>query len=382
MRKPKNIILTKRALKPMPRANNSHDRTFANIGRAEKETAKRVGIAFTDIWRPVALKYARDLEAILAHERTNYHGNSSDKDIWKHFESVPDWSIALMIVAHGLHAGLRRRVKKRRIKYKPSPAPWYNSVGLELGFEKGGPELVAGMWASKLLTRLEPFELSDDGWIRVKTELPELQEMLSGTLSYLAARRPQLLPLKEPKAWDTSADVFTDDTNQIHIGDPSLVTHHPSVAGQLGKDIAAGDGGKIIASLNWMQQTPFMINKPILRLLDRQPPKDVREYDPIKPEIWHPDKDGNPVSEKHHKARERAWMRAHSKWLNWHWNIQEGRLVCDYENGEFYNLLKLDFRFRLVVMQSFAYQGADAARALFLFKNGAEIGEDRHQYSA
>ena len=143
---------------------------------------------------------------------------------------------------------------------------------------------------------------------------------------------------------------------------------------QFNADIAWGRGRNVTEALDWLQQTPYTINRPILELLKLNP-HNIPPEKPKRPEIW----DKRNENEKHYQAKLRLWMKDYAKWLNFHWMIQEAELLCDetvYPRDEFYNILKLDFRGRLVVLQSFAYQGDDATRALFLLKSGAPIGEE------
>ena len=320
-----------------------------------------------------------------------------------------------------MHAGLRtyKPGKRRNRKHKLSRRRWYGSVGRELGFERGDPAHRAGMWAWKLLRRLPIFELSEDGQIEIRLDGPEVREIIKDAANYMYTRRPQLLPLKDPPCWAPAGatDVLTDaepvPPNLVgRIDPPKLVTHHHSVIEQFNADIAWGRGRNVLDALDWMQQTPFTINKPILKLLQRMPPRRVPQWEPRRPEKWDTEdgtQNGKKLSEKaieaaaarksklikrkkhekltakqtqdavehHFQVRRNAWMRRRAKWLNFHWTVQDAEILCDeheYPDGEFFNILKLDLRGRLVALHSFAYQADDANRALFLFKNGAEIG--------
>ena len=115
----------------------------------------------------------------------------------------------------------------------------------------------------------------------------------------------------------------------------------------------------------------------MLDLLEREKP--VPEEAPTQPQGWWKDKSGQKQAEKDYRTKLKWWSRSFNKWQNWHFMIDEAKNLCDpaqYLRDEFYNILKLDFRGRLVVLQSFAYQGDDATRSLCEFKNGAPIGEE------
>ena len=155
----------------------------------------------------------------------------------------------------------------------------------------------------------------------------------------------------------------------VQIGAPDLVTHHPMVSAQFADDIASGRGRNVTDALDWMQQTPYRINRPMLDLLERENP--VPEEAPPQPQAWWKDKNGQKLAEKDYRAKLKWWSRSFNKWQNWHFMLDEAKNLCDaplYPRDEFYNILKLDFRGRLVVLQSFAYQGDDATRSLFEFK--------------
>ena len=176
--------------KPKPvRANNSHDRTLDKYIKDEVQAQKR-GAAFTKQMQRVVDKCADDLAVIIAHERATRRPDK-DPGIWAVVGKVSDLSLAYTMVVAGLHAGLRSFKPARKFKYKPTAQKWYHYVGLELGFEKDEPALVAGMWASKLLTQLPPFSLTDEGMMEVRLDLPEVQELVRGTINYLVTRKPQ-----------------------------------------------------------------------------------------------------------------------------------------------------------------------------------------------
>jgi hypothetical protein len=316
--------------------------------------------------RLVIIKHSQDLATIIAHERATRHGNK-EPHIWKAVEKRSDLNLALTMVVGALH--------NNQLSRRPSPAKWYARIGAELGFE-GAFAVEVGMWASKLPTQLPIFpQVLNHGGLEIRLDLPEVQALIHGAINYLVTRRPQLLPLKDPPSWAAAGacDVVTDaepaPDAAFNIDAPDIVTHHPSVAEQLAADIAWGCGRNVVDALDWLQGTPFIINQPILELIKREPIHDIPPKEPKKPPGFLKAKD-----EKHYQASLKRWMRAYSKWLNWHWMIGEAEILSDWD--AFYNILKLDFRGRLVVLQSFAYQQGDAYRALFLLKNGAPIGED------
>ena len=149
---------------------------------------------------------------------------------------------------------------------------------------------------------------------------------------------------------------------------------------QFNADIECGHGHNVIDALDWLQQTPFTINRPMLELLKLYHP-DIPQQEPRKPEVWHKNNAGKEryKDDKHFQAARRLWSRDCAKWWNYHWMVTEAEILCTaakYPRDEFGNNIKLDFRGRLVVLQKFAYQGDDATRSLFLFKNGLAIGKE------
>jgi hypothetical protein len=369
--------------KPKPRARDDYNRTLDKYFKDEIQIQKRPGPARTQQMRRVVDQCAEELAVIIAHERANRRPDK-DAEIWAVIGGEPDFGIALTMLVAGLHAGIRGyHAPKRKPKYKPTSYKWFAYVGEELGFEKGEPALYAGMWASKLVVKLPMFDLTDDGMIVVRLDAPEVRALINDTVNYIVTRKPQLLPLKEPPAWAPAGGPVDADSDAkpsisiVHIGAPDLVTHHPMVAAQFADDIALERGRNVTDALDWMQQTPYRINRPLLDLLERENP--VPEEAPPQPQGWWKDKNGQKLAEKDYRAKLKWWSRSFNKWQNWHFMIDEARNLCDaklYPRGEFYNLLKLDFRARLVVLQSFAYQGDDATRSLFELRHGAPIGEE------
>jgi DNA-directed RNA polymerase len=361
------------------RAPDSFNRTLDKFIKDEMQAHKRRGPAFTKQMRRVVDKYAEGLAILIAHERATRRPDR-DPEIWATIGHEPDLGIALTMLVAGIHAGIRGyRPPKRKPKYKPTAYKWYAHVGEELGFDRGEPALIAGMWSAKFLTRLPMFDLTDDGMIVVRLDVPEVCALVNDAVNRIVTRRPQLLPLEVPPAWAAAGDPVDVDAKPsisvVEIGAPDLVTHHPMVSAQFDEDIALGRGRNVIDALNWMQQTPYRINRSMLDLLKREAP--VPEEPPAQPQTWHKDNSKQKLAEKNYRAQLKWWSRSFNKWQNFHWMIAEAEILSDadrYPRDEFYNLIKLDFRGRLVVLQSFAYQGDDATRSLFEFKNGATIG--------
>src|SRR5262249_15756291 len=139
---------------------------------------------------------------------------------------------------------------------------------------------------------------------------------------------------------------------------PLIAEHHPSIEAAVSDAITAGKMQRVLDALNYLQDTPWVINKPLLKFMQRKP------RDPVaKPAAYEPWKKSN-------QEEWTAWQEAQAFELDL--AIAETTAAAD----RFWQPLHFDFRGRVNPICYFNYTRADHIRALFRFANDQTIGED------
>src|SRR5262249_48068960 len=139
---------------------------------------------------------------------------------------------------------------------------------------------------------------------------------------------------------------------------PLIAEHHPSIEAAVSDAITTGKMQRVLGALNYLQDTPWVINKPLLKFMQSAP------RDPIpKPAAYEPWKKSN-------REEWTAWQEAQAFELDL--AIAEATAAAD----RFWQPLHFDFRGRVNPICYFSYTMADHIRALFLFADGQTIGED------
>ena len=236
-----------------------------------------------------------------------------------------------------------------------SPGDAGRAIGRLLGF-KGKVALQVGMWGINMLLTLPNFV--DEGGIPTLLLTDDTDDLLNEAVESAARVRPLLLPLAEPPVPWTG--VRSGVTPPDHWAQPPLVNSHPSVE-RIWRKAISGNGQMrdVLDALNYLQSVPFVINQPILDLLNREPPLTVPdEPDPGLPrgKMW---------------CAERLRRMA----INLQNALSVDRAIASYlAFRPFYVPLSLDSRGRIYAIPHFGFAREDRVRALFLFANSAPIG--------
>ena len=323
------------------------------------KSEKRLGFPGTVKGHALIGKYADELAGIINDERTTRHGNKAT-EIWDALAKFSDENLAINILALALQANHEDLIGK-----------WYSHIGTQLGF-RGALAVKIGMWAVDLLRQLPIVkDVLPDGGLVLDLDSDGTQELISGAIEHAVRSRPLLMPLQEPPVWAPAGE----HADEIWPG-LAIVSHHPSVMRACADAFDSGRAQPAIDAVNWLQGTPFTINKPVLSLLQNEP----APQQPLKqpPAWWGAPRKATSDEQKKLFAGQRAyykkWAAAESASYSWRWMLQEFTVLADWP--AFFNPLKLEFRGRVNAIPQFAFQREDAIRAQFLFARSAPIGHD------
>jgi DNA-directed RNA polymerase len=220
--------------------------------------------------------------------------------------------------------------------------------------------LDVGAWGIRTLTEALPdvFVLDTGDVLRLTTPIVEFTDEV---LVEAVKKNPLLSPLLEPPHDWTQVNVGGLPAD--HWAKVSLIRDHdPSNANAVRNAIGRGRMRPVLDAVNSLQRVPFAINKPVLDFLL----KDHRPSDPRpKPPVWQ-------------KEKFQQWQEATSRSVVFHLDAVIAEAMACAER--FWIPLNIDFRGRLYGISHFNFQREDRVRGLFLFADGAPIGEEGLKY--
>jgi DNA-directed RNA polymerase, mitochondrial len=159
---------------------------------------------------------------------------------------------------------------------------------------------------------------------------------------------PVIATVAPPEPW---TQVYRGGLPKDHWARVSLIREcHFSIENAAIKAISTGRMQRVLDAINALQQVPFTINKPVLEFIKQKSAPPV------------PD----PSLPKHRQVEMQTRLEA------WQQDIVLAEALCD----RFYVPLNIDFRGRIYPIPHFAFTREDHVRALFLFADGAPIGEE------
>jgi Autographiviridae RNA polymerase len=332
------------------RPDTAYDRSIRRARRNVEGLAKSWGTyQFSEPYRAFVKKYCEPLEERIYQSRLDCHGNDN-RDVWAALGPLNCDDIAFKLLMVVGAAGCK-------VQYFGGEQGWYHPLGSVLGFE-GRLAIRVGAWAWELLIHHLPVRASlNGGHPEVDPTHDGVGELFENVIRLTAAHRPDLMPLPEPPIpWGQVDSGVLPSDHPIKI---KLVDAHPSVEAAWREDTASGQMDEVYAAINYLQATPFEINGPILRLLQRQKAPEIPTE---KPKPWQTRK-----LEEYYEQKQKAW--------EWRYMLEEAKALLLY-CGTFYVPLKFDTRGRINGVCHFAYQRGDYVRSLFLLANGEPIGEE------
>ena len=334
------------------------DRSLDLIADREDFLAKVLGYGHTGPGRFLVDQYLRQLAASIAADRPNGRSkdvwNGRSKDVWDALASFDDYTLAKRLLiagvslCHSTTIGVDRRTGEKNLR---DTLLWIGR-SLRLDGRRADLNLKVGIWGTRLLETLPIFVVHDDGLIDI--ELTDAQdETLNATVQLAAEQHSILLSpmFSRPEPWTEFRRGGLPADHDWRV--PLVAEHHPSIEVAVSDAIASGRLRRVLDALNYLQDTPFVINRPLFEFMRRAPRAPVP-----KPATYEP------------------WKKSSQKeWAAWQ-QAKAFELDLTAAVDRFWQPLHLDFRGRVHPVCYFNYTREDRVRALFLFADGQPIGEE------
>jgi DNA-directed RNA polymerase, mitochondrial len=326
------------------------DRSIDRAWKAEEFRAKSTGWGTTKQGQAVARLYQPQLADLIADDRGH------DKTVWRALNAVSVGGIrrnaddlAQWLLAAGISVCCSSDlgVDRTGVKTLRDIALWIgqnlcNSRDVEVHYK-------VGVWGINKLIRLPVF-VFDPAHVDVLTMTAEADEVMNDVLARTVVNNPLLSPLTQPPVpW---TQVRKGGLPPDHWANVSLVGDRQSIENAARKAISIGKMQPALDAINYLQSTPFTINKPVLAFLQK-----VNEAPVV-----------NPKLPKHKRGEALAKLKT--------WSM--GMVTADAVSGvdRFWIPSAIDFRGRLNPIPYFNFTKDDSIRGLFLFAAGEPIGED------
>lgn len=257
--------------------------------------------------------------------------------------------------------------------------------------------IIAGVWCADLLTQGLPdvFHWEEFTEWNKTLGLPEKYRVLmvseeahgfmTGAIKDMILRRPVWLPrMTAPQPWTSYKQRPSEDASVFKTASLLKVRNNDQIAA-IKKAIADGTMAPALKGINTLQAVPFKINTWLLDVMDQ-----VKANGIVVPGFTVPDKVTVPpklteeqwqalgqderklASEERYSAQKLNRQRTSDLTLM-ALDMAEAHRLADVP--EFYTGMTMDFRGRVYPLPRFNFQRGDHVRSLFLFRNGAPIGE-------
>ena len=339
------------------------DRSLDLIADREDFLAKALGYGHTGPGRLLVNQYLRQLAVSIAADRPNGRSkdvwNGRSKDVWDALAGFDDYTLSKRLLTagvslcHSTTIGADRRTGEKNLR---DTLLWIGR-SLRLDGRRADLNLKVGIWGTRLQETLPIFVVHDDGLIDI--ELTDAQDESLNAIVQLAAEHHSILlsPMfSRPEPWTEFRKGGLPADHDWRV--PLIAEHHPSIEAAVSGAIASGKMRRVLDALNYLQDTAFVINRPLFEFMRRAPRPPVPE-----PAIYEPWK-------KSSRKEWAAWQKAKAFELDL--AIAEVTAAVD----RFWQPLHFDFRGRINPICYFNYTRKDHVRALFLFADGQPIGEE------
>lgn len=256
---------------------------------------------------------------------------------------------------------------------------------------------IAGVWCSNLLTEGLPgvFQWSEFTEWNKTLGVPEKHRALTVTeeahtfmreaVEALILRRPVWLPRLSPpdpwSGWKIRPSADTRVSTRVSL----LRTHNQDQITAVKRAIADGTMAPTLKGINTLQAVPYKINSRLLAVMEgvqacgiNVPGFTIPDALPVPEKIpaeqWATmGDDEKKLASEGRKTVEALNRQRHGDMTLLDLDMSEARRLND--EPEFYLPMSMDFRGRVYPLPRFHFQRGDAVRALFLFRNGAPVGQ-------
>jgi DNA-directed RNA polymerase len=295
------------------------------------------------------------------------------------------WAAGLLRHDSKLAAKIAKAAKRSngKLSYRRQAA---RSLAKRSGFELArwarADVVYAGHWLLSALLEALPlvFTVSEDNFVTI-TEGALAQALRAVDVS--VANSPMFLPMQTPPVpWTGWNEGGYGDT-RFKARNAIVRTHHKETVAAIRSAIANGKMQPALDALNTMQGVAWRINEPVLNVMRdcyercipvKGLPRKLDIAKPDRPEAW----------EVMSEDAQRLW-RTKAAQVNARNRGFVGERILFAEDtttaallvgGPFWTPCNLDWRGRVYPMSHFNFQRDDRVRALFMFDEGAPIGEE------
>jgi hypothetical protein len=315
------------------------DRTANHVLDAEAYRAETTGFGTTKQGQALALKYRSQLAERIAEDRAQ----PDDREVWRAFIGNDEETLALRLLVAGISVaednaiGIDEDDGEKNLR---DQALW---IGSNFG-QRRELGLKVGVWGFNMLQCLPVFDLDAGYVLRLTASADEfMDEVLVRAIKNNAFLSPLTFP---PEDWTQVRKGGLPADHWAKV--PLIREHHPTIEQAVRKAIGTGQMQRVLDAINSLQRVPYCINEPILEFILRD--------------------------DAHRAERDKLAAAARAQQTVFDTDM----LIAEDLAGaqRFWVPLNMDFRGRLYGIPQLNFQREDHIRALFLFANGEEIGED------
>ena len=299
----------------------------------------------------------RQLLPQLAKQIAADRAKARNKVVWKALRATLDEVLAERLLIGGISVCYSETIGTDRDGKKNfrDIALWL-ARNLRLDGRQVGLNLKVGAWGARLLGQLPIFTMQDDGILTLNLT-DSVDEFLNEIVEIQVRHNALLSPMFSPPEPWTQFRKGGLPADHDWAQEPLVAENHPSIERAVYDAIAEGKVQRVLDALNYLQGTPFGINRPVLDFMLRVP----RPMVP-KPAAYEPWKKSN-------QEKWADWQKYHEAELD----LATARTVA--LAGRFWQPLQLDFRGRVYPIPFFNFTRSDSIRGLFLFADGQLLDE-------
>jgi DNA-directed RNA polymerase len=326
------------------------DRSLDRVLDGEEYRTDATGFGTTKQAQALRRDYRQPLADRIAADRTYGYRN---KDVWRALKDMDDATLAIRLLIAGMTvAEGKLGVDKNGEKNFRDQAVF---IGRNLGQQQRRLAFEVGGWGIDMLQSLSVFDLDVGDVLRMTAPVDEIMDdVLLSALKNNPLLTPRTTP---PEPWTQLRRGGLPADHWAKV--PLIRERHPSIDNAVRYAISRGKMQPVLDAINVLQRTTFTINKPVLDFMLRHGEPPAPEGQP--PPIWQ-------------KERRQKWNETRAK----HGAFQLDMIIADAMAAaeHFWVPLNMDFRGRVYGLSHFNFQREDHIRALFLFADGEEIGEE------
>jgi DNA-directed RNA polymerase len=342
------------------------DRSLNRWLDQEEACKELTGFGTTRQGRAIIGKYRDPLDKLLAADRHQPH----HKEIWRALkdagrmgEQAQTDRFTDRLLTLGIIAAADERVglDKDGTKNFRDQAIW---LGQHVGLKRPQRvlEFKVGAWAIEMLTGLSVFVRDGGGLLDIPLT-PQLDEFLNVVVETGIWNNAFFFPSTDPpEPWkQVSRGGLSPSNDWARV---SLIGGHRRHAeNAVRKAIADGKMRRVLDAVNFLAQTAFRINKPVLAFMRAREEPQIQKLRAEAAEI-----EGRKL-----KWRERQRLADLKSELRvWELDMAAAEAIA----GPFFLPLQIDFRGRINPLPFLNFTRSDRVRSLFLFDRGEQIGEE------